>query len=437
MQAHAASGVSSGPGTTRAARRHWLRRGLTWGVAAVAAPLGWTVRTARGQTARDASSEDRPARVWPVGLGDSLAEALQAAADGDVIELAPGHHRGQVGVIRQRRLTIRGSGPPGATVLHAEGRHAEGKAILVVRDGDIRIEGLEFRGTRVPSANGAGIRFERGRMRVERCGFFDNQMGLLSGNTADAVMEVVDSRFGAAPVNERSLPHLLYVGAMGRLLLAGCDFSGGRRAHLVKSRARLNHVLANRLVDGPGGEAAYELEFPDGGVAVVVGNCIGQAAGTSNPAMLSYAAELRPDDPGRGAREHALFVAHNTFVNDAERPARFVHVWDERVGPGLQRHVVNNLFVGAGGDGENWHAPDDGNHALAHGALSDAAAFDWALPRRSPLRGRAVERPAVWPGLDGEPQGPAPLRPAWQFAAPAGRVALAPPARWSPGAIQR
>jgi hypothetical protein len=438
MHVKAASrvGAQATDGPAWPSRRAWLRSAGR-GSAVVAAAAGvCATRALRAEPVAD----PRPARVWPVSVGDSLAEALRAAADGDVVELAAGHHHGQVGVVLQRRLTLRGAGPPGATVLHADGRHAEGKAILVLRHGDILVQDLEFRGTRVPSANGAGIRFERGRLRVERCGFFDNQMGLLSGNTADAEIEVLDSRFGAAPVNEQARPHLLYVGAMGRLLLAGCDFSGGRRAHLVKSRARLNHVLANRLVDGPGGEAAYELEFPDGGVAVVVGNCIGQAAATSNLAMLSFAAELRADDPDTAQpapREHALFVAHNSFVNDADRPARFLHVWAERAGSGLRRHVVNNLFVGRGVADERWHVPEDGNHALPHAALADAAALDWALTPGSPLRGQAVAQPVVWPGLDGQPQGPAPLRPAWQFEAPAGRAPLAKPARWSPGAIQR
>jgi hypothetical protein len=48
-------------------------------------------------------------------------------------------------------------------VLHADGLHAEGKALVVVRGGRRpRVENIEFRGARVPHGNGAGIRFERG-----------------------------------------------------------------------------------------------------------------------------------------------------------------------------------------------------------------------------------------------------------------------------------
>ena len=43
-----------------------------------------------------------------------------------------------------------------------------------------RIENIEFRGVRVADRNGAGIRFETGRLHVLRCAFFDNENGLLA-----------------------------------------------------------------------------------------------------------------------------------------------------------------------------------------------------------------------------------------------------------------
>ena len=45
----------------------------------------------------------------------------------------------------------------------------------------------------------------------------------------------------------------------------------------MKSRARESHVAFNLLYDGAGGQAAYELELPDGGLRVI-GNVIGQSA---------------------------------------------------------------------------------------------------------------------------------------------------------------
>ena len=209
-------------------------------------------------------------------------QAIGQAADGDVIELLPGEHRAQVAVLVQRRLTLRGAAGGSRPVLLAAGLSAEGKAILVVRGGSVQVENIEFRGARVADHNGAGIRFESGRLWVRNCAFFDNQNGILAGNVHDAELTVENSAFGQAPVSTR-LPHLIYVGHIARFVLQGSHLSGGQRGHLVKSRARINEVRYNHLVDGADGRAAYELEFPNGGNATVVGNVIAQSEHSSNP----------------------------------------------------------------------------------------------------------------------------------------------------------
>lgn len=280
------------------------------------------------------------AAVHVVAPGQSLAHVLAKAADGDEIHLLAGEHRGQVGVIHQRRLTLRGVG--GRTVLNAAGAHAEGKAILVVRDGDVIIEDLEFRGARVPDQNGAGIRFERGRLLVRRCAFVDNENGILTANFPNAELTVEGSRFADAPSTSR-LPHLLYVGAIARFSLTDSHLSQGRQAHLVKSRARENQIRNNQLVDGTGGSAAYELEFPNGGVAHVVGNTLEQSVDTSNLSMLSFGAEGDAD-----GRAHLLHVENNTFINRARLPAIFVRVHEAKLKSAVSKVMLNNRYVGLG-----------------------------------------------------------------------------------------
>jgi len=145
------------------------------------------------------SSAPRAASIT-VGVGGqaaTLSDAVRQARDGDTILVHGGEYRGDVAVLHQRQLTIRGVGR--RPVLIADGKHAEGKAILVVRDGDIRIENLEFRGARVPDGNGAGIRFEKGKLTVRGCAFFDNEVGLLTANFDNAELIVEDSEFAQAP----------------------------------------------------------------------------------------------------------------------------------------------------------------------------------------------------------------------------------------------
>ena len=350
--------------------------------------------------------------------GGSLADVLRRAVDGDEIQILAGEYHGQVGVIEQRRLTLRGVG--GRPVLHADGKHAEGKATLVSRGADVRIENIEFRGSRVPDGNGAGIRLESGRLVVARCAFIDNQNGILSSNAADAELTVQDSEFGRAPADGK-LPHLLYVGRIARVTVTGSRFSGGQAGHLIKSRARESRILYNQLVDGPGGRAAYELEFPNGGLATVVGNVIGQSAETTNPAMLSFGAEGSDDRP------HGLFVGNNTFVNEGLRPAYFVRVHEDKLKREVPRVLQNNVFVGLGIGDAKWADVTRGNFVLAAAMLQDAGAWSFALPRGSWLHGL---------GVDPAGQGDVDLTPYEQFVLPAGRRAVTPRQRWSPGAFQ-
>lgn len=400
------------PGAARRRPRRKVLASLAAWAAAVALPLPLPLHAA------PAAAPPAAGRVLRLEPGQSLAERLREARDGDVIEIA-GEHRGQVGTILQRRLTLRGVGAT-PSVLHAEGRHAEGKAILVVRDGEVRIENLEFRGARVPDRNGAGIRFERGRLVVARCRFADNENGILTANFRDAELELVDCEFAGAPPGT-PLPHLVYVGRIGRFTMSGCRVAGGRQGHLVKSRAFMNHVRHNALLDDADGQAAYELEFPNGGIAFVVGNVIGQSALSSNPVLLSYGAEggAEPD------RAHALLLAHNTFVARGLRPAIFVHA-GERIAE-VERLTMNNLCLGLGAGELSLVDPSLGNFSGPLALLDDVDSGRYRLGAHSLLRGRAVgiERLRALQML-----------PTAEFSAPRGTQPLAEPARWSPGAFQ-
>jgi len=356
-----------------------------------------------------------------VGPGErisSLSEAARQARDGEVIEIRPGTYRGQPVVWTQDKLIIRGAGE--RPVMLADGKSAEGKAIWVVRGGRVLIENVEFRGARVPSLNGAGIRFEKGHLVVRNSAFFDNEMGILTANHADMSLEVVDSEFGDAPHTQGDLHHLLYVGAIARFSLRGSRFANGYLGHLVKSRARENHILYNMLVDGAGGKSSYELEFPNGGVAYVIGNTIGQSAGTDNPKMLSFGAE------GGRWPENALYMAHNTLINDFHAGS-FVHVWSDKLAGDVEVWLLNNLMVGNGELFRPAQGRFDGNRVVGRGELIEQGGVPSRLTSGSPLRG-AVRPP-------GEANEVA-LLPSAEFTFPVGTRSLRVGSRLAPGAFQ-
>ncbi len=356
-------------------------------------------------------------RTLRVRRGDPLQQAVAEARDGDLVELAEGDHHGQTAVVTQCALTLRGAGA--GAVLHADGAHAEGKALLVVRGGQVTVDNLEFRGARVPDGNGAGIRFERGALTVRRCGFFDNEMGLLSANTADAELALHDCDFGDAPRHEGLLHHLLYVGRMRSLVLTGSRFGNGWRGHLVKSRAARNLIVCNQLVDGEHGGCSYELDLPNGGLAWVIGNLLGQGPQPQNATLLAYGAERHPH------ADSALFAAHNSFVNDAAAPAAFVHHWPERLPAGSELQLVNNLLLGdgtlPGGDADRGNVRRELTGLDRRHGLADA------------LRALAASLPPV--AAAGSARG-VELAPTTEIADPLGLRPLAVPAAWRPGAFQ-
>ena len=243
-------------------------------------------------------------RVGPARLLKTVAAAAQQAPSGAVIEVDAGDYAGDVAVWMRDDVTIRAVG--GRARMLADGASAEGKGTWVVRAERMVVEGFDFIGARVRDGNGAGIRFDRGSLTVRDCRFLDNEMGLLTGNDPRAVLEIERSEFAH---NRRPgrYTHQLYVGAIARLSVTGSYFHHGQSGHLLKSRAAVNHVFYNRLTDEAGGTSSYELEFPNGGRAYVIGNIVQQGAATENRVVVAYGAE------GYRWTRNALVLGHNTL----------------------------------------------------------------------------------------------------------------------------
>lgn len=356
----------------------------------------------------------------PDGHPMSLQQALMAARDGDTVGVLPGEYRGQVALIQHKRLTIRGLGK--RPVFLADGKNAEGKAIFVIRDGDITVENIEFRGARASDANGAGIRFEKGRLTVRRCAFFDNENGILTANFGDAELEIHDSEFGRAPPVIGGLHHLLYIGRIARATITGSRFHQGFEGHLIKSRARETHIAYNFVHDGPTGRASYQIDLPNGGLATLIGNVIGQGAKADNPVVVAYGAE------GRAWERNRLTLVHNTLINDRLLPAWFLRVWRDRLPDDTEVRAVNNLTVGPGIFTFGASGEFSGNFPALASALVDADTLAFELKHGSIWRAR---------GTDPRRVGGRDLSPTAEFDFPVGTRPLPALTSWSPGAFQR
>jgi len=321
--------------------------------------------------------------VGPQAPISHIRDAARIAKDGDTIEIQPGIYRADTAVWTQDELTIRGTGD--GVILDAAGTSAEGKAIWVIRGGRIRIENITFRGTRVRDGNGAGIRFEGRDLTVVRCRFMDNENGILTGNDTSTRLRIEDSVFGPAPQHPGRLHHELYVGRIASFEIEGSRFSGGFHAHLLKSRARRNLIRYNWLDDGPDGQAAYELEFPNGGVAVVVGNRIGQSARTTNMILVRHGAE------GLAWANNHLIMAHNTLIS--RTPLGTLVQVDHPSQTGVRLEA--NLFIGTRRLAVGTDAALADNAFLPRTVLATARPTDWFAG--APVLPNAISDPTLLP----------------------------------------
>jgi hypothetical protein len=294
----------------------------------------WSLQPGEAQATQ--AEPARPVlRVGPAHALKTIAQASKVAKSGDVIEVDAGDYVGDVAVWTQDGLTLRAVG--GRVRLLANGVSAEGKGIWVIRAKHMRVEGFDFEGAAVPSRNGAGIRLDSGSLFVRDCRFLRNEMGLLTNNDPDTVLEIEDSEF-AYNMRPDGHNHNLYAGQIAKLSVTGSYFHHARTGHLLKSRAAVSYIYNNRLIDGPGGTASYELEFPNGGVATVVGNVIGQNLQTENPKLISFGAE------GYKWPRNAIHLEGNTLINPL--PYRGVFLY---VAPGADAiSATNNRLVGEG-----------------------------------------------------------------------------------------
>lgn len=381
------------------------RQGLQW--------LGAGLLAAAPLAQASAEKPSATLRVGKLQAVKTLAAAAKVARDGMLIEVEAGDYPADVAAWPQSQLSLRAVG--GRVRMLANGAAAQGKGIFVMSGDAVSIEGFDFIGARVPDTNGAGIRLERGSLSVKDCSFSRCEMGLLTNNDPTTQLELqgCEFSFGERP---GSFSHLLYAGSIAKLSVSGCYFHHGMRGHLIKSRAALNHIFYNRLTDEIGGSASYELEFPNGGQALVVGNVIQQSSGSDNGHMVSFGAE------GYTWPKQELQLIHNTWVD--LMPSQGVYL---RVKPGPAKvRLINNLLAG----NRNFNAESSweqaGNHLIDLDEFVLAARENYALRPHSHLRGKAVE--------PGEALGMA-LRPTRQYQHPRSTMALLQPAR-HPGAIQ-
>src|SRR4051794_39954600 len=197
-----------------------------------------------------------------VGSGktySTIAAAITAAKDGDTINVDAGTYTNDWSLIN-KNITLQGVG--GQVNIVSSGNITNGKAIFVT-NGDITINNFTFSGAVVPDNNGAGIKQESGNLVLNNCGFFNNQMGVLTGNLGTLTIDNCEFAYNAVTNGSGNIGHGLYAGFLTTLTVNNSYFHEDSVGHEIKSRAK-NTVIQNSRIYDLNATASLNIDLPNG-----------------------------------------------------------------------------------------------------------------------------------------------------------------------------
>jgi Ca2+-binding RTX toxin-like protein len=242
----------------------------------------------------------------------TLAGAVAASHDGDTIYVTAGTYLNNFAVITTD-IAIIGVGGMARFVFDGSVPIPNGKAILVT-NANVTLDHLEFSGAAVPDGNGAGVRYEGGKLTITNCYFHNNQEGILSGAVPGGSITIDHSEFAYNGAGD-GYTHNIYVGKIATLSISNSYIHDAVAGHEIKSRALVTIIENNRIVDG-NGTASYSIDLPNGGTATIENNIIQQGRFSQNSGIISYAAET----PTPYANSQ-LIVSGNTIINQKISPS--------------------------------------------------------------------------------------------------------------------
>ncbi len=278
------------------------------------------------------------ATIWNVGPAQTYTMPSQVAPlvnNGDTVNIAAGIYNSNVCAWTDNNLLLRCVN--GMAHLKSNGLSYGDKAIWVIQGNNTRVENIEFSLCTSTSLNGAGIRLEGQNLTVRNCYFHDNENGILCGALTACKVTVEFTEFNLNGAGD-GFSHNLYIGGIDTLIFRYNYSHHCKIGHELKSRAKVNYILYNRFGNEASGTASREIDLPNGGLSIVMGNQIQQGVTGTNSGIIGYGLEgLTSPAP------HNFYLINNTIVNE-KTAGTFVAIQN---GTALYKSY-NNIFAGTG-----------------------------------------------------------------------------------------
>jgi Ca2+-binding RTX toxin-like protein len=242
----------------------------------------------------------------------TLSSAVAATHDGDTIYVQAGTYYNDFATI-QTKISIVGVG--GMAHFVATQPPSNGKGILTTKT-DVNIDHLELSGAAVSAGNGAGVRYEGGKLTITNSYIHDNQDGIRTAAIAGGVINIDRTEFDHNGAGDGQ-SHNIYISQIATFQMTNSYSHDAVVGHEVKSRALTTILTNNRIID-ENGSASYSIDLPNGGNATIQNNLIQQGPYSQNPAIIAYAKESAPYAGSK------LVVSGNTILNQKSGTSVYV-----------------------------------------------------------------------------------------------------------------
>lgn len=375
------------------------------------------------------------AATWEVGPGrayESPAALSEAGVidDGDTVLIYGNHvYEDSEAVVlwRNNDLTIRGILVDGKRpIMDTTGYYTYLSEISMNLDeiwelrGDLMVvENIEFTGANQGSPGndsggvGAGIGIRcpdstlnscANRVTIRNCYFHHNEVGLQAfvgypGNNIELTVEGCEFAFSGdldsnwSPIGGWAYSHNVYIGRIKKFIMKSSYSHSAMLGHEVKSRARENHILYNRIATGtiaPFNTGSCNIDIPNAGLTYVIGNELYKGPDSDNYSSIQYGCESTANSI------KDIYIYHNTFVSDDR--GRGLRLCGSDTAQGTKIKIINNIYDGftndnadgifrSEGSGSNFYTPlnNFASDNLTSGSLFvDRDEMNYLLAEHSP-----------------------------------------------------
>lgn len=203
------------------------------------------------------------------------------------------------------------------------------KGQIVCGGKNLRMSGLEISGSVGPQGNNAAVRLNwPSDLIATDCYWHDNQEGILTGDNPNGHLWFENCRFSRNGAGQSGQAHNLYIGQYLVSVMKNCQSWDAISGHDYKSRARLNILIGNHLIDTDiANSASYQMDI-SGGLLLAVGNFLRKGHGAANRGrMIYYYTNWNPQGP------HGAWILGNSLKADVRYAGNFIAVSDAATHP--------------------------------------------------------------------------------------------------------